>query len=907
MMKQPVLYLIVLLLITSYNLLPQGKILLVLGSDTAIWDGMDVAKYHCYYNFDLFTSPASNTNTVMSSSFRNQVLDSYGNPLKMTWWMIGGNMFRYAVNNNIPVPNTMALYLMKKYYGDKIELWGDELSLHYHTFGWTDYDLDGKYWWNQTHTFNELRKDFDLTLAQFLLEENTFPVSFRSGWHYMDNGWQNYLNEILPYSLHNDWPAKRTETIEPIDNVFDWSQAPSEFIPYHPADTNYQVPGNGKGWNVRSKYMGSVSTQLVTDIFNKADQGIDQVVCLWSHLPDNNFLNEIQQVNNIFHQVSTSYPGISFKYCTAIEAYRIWLESSDTTAPALNLTGNVTGSTVKFNVTTDEEIFQAQPFLVVKDIYERYFIAELDNYSQNKWRTFDSYPHEKIVKAGVAVTDTVGNLSTQFITYLPDDQFIDNNDPAYQEVFGSWSTSSSASWDLYSRAAELNSGDSAKVRWTPEIEQTGLYNIFVQFPQTENIADSVFFFISGSGLNSDTTILTGSINPNEWLYVNTGLFTEGENNFVKMFAVNNNQSQKILYADVVKISAYVRDIQLKPKQLFVDLGEVSIDDTVSFRIELQNLGINDLIINDVLSVEGYIDININLPLVVNGMSSYSLPLKFIPAQLGSIRDTLIIQSNDPSQPLFRIPLNADVQNYFRIVDNEDFSNYTETGEWFTSVTQAYGSSSRYAFLQSGGGAKASFNYILNRSGLYDIYEIVPVTVNSADNALYEISRGGEVIDSVYINQNEGSGDWNLIGRYFFPASVPVTIKVIDSGESTQGPVIRADAVKFALFLETTDVKDDNKYPAEFVLHQNYPNPFNPATKIRYTIPNSNVILSGTKNIITLKIYDVLGNEVAALVNEEQQAGVYEVVFDGSGLSSGVYFYKLTAGSFSDTKKLILLK
>jgi len=294
-------------------------------------------------------------------------------------------------------------------------------------------------------------------------------------------------------------------------------------------------------------------------------------------------------------------------------------------------------------------------------------------------------------------------------------------------------------------------------------------------------------------------------------------------------------------------------------------------------------------------------------LVVNGMSSYSLPLKFIPAQLGSIRDTLIIQSNDPSQPLFRIPLNADVQNYFRIVDNEDFSNYTETGEWFTSVTQAYGSSSRYAFLQSGGGAKASFNYILNRSGLYDIYEIVPVTVNSADNALYEISRGGEVIDSVYINQNEGSGDWNLIGRYFFPASVPVTIKVIDSGESTQGPVIRADAVKIALFLETTDVKDDNKYPAEFVLHQNYPNPFNPATKIRYTIPNSNVILSGTKNIITLKIYDVLGNEVAALVNEEQQAGVYEVVFDGSGLSSGVYFYKLTAGSFSDTKKLILLK
>jgi hypothetical protein len=370
--------------------------------------------------------------------------------------------------------------------------------------------------------------------------------------------------------------------------------------------------------------------------------------------------------------------------------------------------------------------------------------------------------------------------------------------------------------------------------------------------------------------------------------------------------VYNNQSQKILYADVVKISAYVRDIQLIPDQLFFDLGEVSIDDSVSFDVGLKNIGINDLIINGVTSVEGNIDININLPLVVNGMSSYSLPLKFIPAQLGSTRDTLIIQSNDPSQPYFRIPLNADVQNYFRIVDNEDFTHYTETGEWFTSVAQAYGNSSRYAFLQSGGGAYAAFTSVLTRSGLYDVYEIVPVTVNSADKALYEISRGGEVIDSVYINQNAGSGDWKLIGRYFFPASVPVTVKVIDSGESTQGPVIRADAVKFALFLETTDVKDDNNYPAEFILHQNYPNPFNPATKIKYSIPN--VTLSEVEgSLVTLKIFDLLGNEIATLVNEEQPAGNYEVEFDASSFSSGVYFYELKTGNFYQTKKMILLK
>ncbi|HEX9739434.1 MAG TPA: T9SS type A sorting domain-containing protein, partial [Ignavibacteriaceae bacterium] len=96
-------------------------------------------------------------------------------------------------------------------------------------------------------------------------------------------------------------------------------------------------------------------------------------------------------------------------------------------------------------------------------------------------------------------------------------------------------------------------------------------------------------------------------------------------------------------------------------------------------------------------------------------------------------------------------------------------------------------------------------------------------------------------------------------------------------------------------------------PDKFVLYQNYPNPFNPVTKIKYSIPN--VIASETKQsqLTTIKIYDVLGREVAVLVNEFKPPGVYEVEFDGSNLSSGVYFYTLTSGSFTDTKKLIFIK
>ena len=88
-------------------------------------------------------------------------------------------------------------------------------------------------------------------------------------------------------------------------------------------------------------------------------------------------------------------------------------------------------------------------------------------------------------------------------------------------------------------------------------------------------------------------------------------------------------------------------------------------------------------------------------------------------------------------------------------------------------------------------------------------------------------------------------------------------------------------------------------PSTFSLEQNYPNPFNPSTKIKYSVTQSS-------NVV-LKIYDVLGNEVATLVNEEKPAGSYEVEFNPSSLTSGVYFYKLQAGSFVDTKKMILQK
>ena len=99
---------------------------------------------------------------------------------------------------------------------------------------------------------------------------------------------------------------------------------------------------------------------------------------------------------------------------------------------------------------------------------------------------------------------------------------------------------------------------------------------------------------------------------------------------------------------------------------------------------------------------------------------------------------------------------------------------------------------------------------------------------------------------------------------------------------------------------TTGIDEkSNNIPNQFELSQNFPNPFNPVTTIKYQVPEL--------SFVTLKIYDVLGSEIITLVNEEKPIGSYEIEFDATGLSSGIYFYKLQAGSFVETKKMILLK
>ena len=104
-----------------------------------------------------------------------------------------------------------------------------------------------------------------------------------------------------------------------------------------------------------------------------------------------------------------------------------------------------------------------------------------------------------------------------------------------------------------------------------------------------------------------------------------------------------------------------------------------------------------------------------------------------------------------------------------------------------------------------------------------------------------------------------------------------------------------DKISFAV----TGVNDNSSIVNRFKLEQNYPNPFNPNTTIKYSIPE--------RSDVTLKVYDMLGEEVASLVNESKDKGSYEINFDASKLSSGMYVYRLNAGDLTISKKMMLIK
>ena len=152
-------------------------------------------------------------------------------------------------------------------------------------------------------------------------------------------------------------------------------------------------------------------------------------------------------------------------------------------------------------------------------------------------------------------------------------------------------------------------------------------------------------------------------------------------------------------------------------------------------------------------------------------------------------------------------------------------------------------------------------------------------------------------NGVFLSSNNG-GSWSEVNTGLtnhYIGALAVSGTYLFAGTSGDGVWRRPLSEMITSVWETTW----NDLPIEYKLGQNYPNPFNPATTIRYSIPQTSQVI--------IKVFDILGNEMETLINEEKPVGNYEIEFDASKLPSGVYFYRLQADNFIETKKMALMK
>ncbi len=242
-----------------------------------------------------------------------------------------------------------------------------------------------------------------------------------------------------------------------------------------------------------------------------------------------------------------------------------------------------------------------------------------------------------------------------------------------------------------------------------------------------------------------------------------------------------------------------------------------------------------------------------------------------------------------------------------VIVNETDTSVVKTGQWTTS-TYAYGYQSKYLFTDSTGTKSLEYWMTVPFSAWYEVYAFQPNASLATSHAPFEYfdSTGTATLAAIDQSKITNAG-WVKLGDAFLSQGYRKVVRITNNGIEKQRSV-NADAVMIVLNRKlspnviTTGVPHGNfkqPQPENFRLGQNYPNPFNPTTHFRFTIADF--------GLVTLKVYDVLGRKIATLVNERKSPGTYEAIFDGSKLTSGIYFYQLRSGNFISTRRMVLLK
>ncbi len=359
-------------------------------------------------------------------------------------------------------------------------------------------------------------------------------------------------------------------------------------------------------------------------------------------------------------------------------------------------------------------------------------------------------------------------------------------------------------------------------------------------------------------LNASTGFITGDINPEIGVKLYVFKTTDGGNNW---FTVNYSNPATFGHAYSYDIYAVNENIIYKTESAF-----------------------------ESFSSSGAIGKSINGGINFTGVLSYGTMkgLSFINPQTGW---TTSLSAGDVPPKVFKIFRTTNEGNNWSVIYRDSQNNFnTMEGRsiQFLNSNTGYvlgGAAGKILVVRTTNGGIDWIRDTLNNTNRIAMHFVNTTTGWMAGAGSSNISRttnGG----LNWTNQNTG-GTQTLYSIYFADTQTGYAV-------GYYGAIIKTVSGGVTAIREVS-----NEIPASYSLSQNYPNPFNPVTRIRYDLPRS--------GSVRLAVYDVTGREVEMLVNEKQSAGSYEAVWDGTRFASGVYFYRLTAEGYGETRKMILIR
>lgn len=389
-----------------------GKLYIVLNIDTEGPASDPDPRYHdllsSWAEIDMFLAK------VFDNSYRRQVLDSYGQGIIFSWFMLNWTGFKTnPVNRDFGYHKVYDHYMLK--WGEEIKKYGDGIYWHYHH---PHSNGIGNAWskeWNANQEYYNI-------LNRLVIDRRFFPSVFRAGGTIETNDVSDWLELWLPFDYSNrsntiDW-GKSDSSGYSLKDICDWSKAPRDWSWYHPSKDDYQKPGYMKRIIFRSidLFTGVYSLQVsdIAEAFERAKRGHDTIFSVFEHDYRDRANQIYAKLLNPLKKTSKDYPSVKWQFANALEAAQSVMGLQILKGPLFDLYRDQFSNL--FMIKSDKPLFSIQPYVVSKyhdnNEYKR---IDVERKGQNIWVAPINEDRSSII--GIAGSDTFGNVNVMLYKY----------------------------------------------------------------------------------------------------------------------------------------------------------------------------------------------------------------------------------------------------------------------------------------------------------------------------------------------------------------------------------------------------------------------------------------------------------------------------------------------------------